>query len=75
MERFWSIFNGIRRVVVFSLGVLVIIESLNDRSDAVAELVIGMVLVGILPLEDLLPWQRHKKNQGPAGAPTKEQVS
>lgn len=62
MERFWSIFNVLRRVIVFSLGVLVILESLGDRSDAVAELVIGMVMVGILPLDDFLPWRRHNKD-------------
>lgn len=52
---------------MFSLGVVVILESLNDRDDAVAELVIGMVMVGILPLDDFLPWRRHSTAE--RGAP------
>jgi hypothetical protein len=67
MERFWAFFNVLRRVIVFSLGVVVILESLNDRDDAVAELVIGMVMVGILPLDDFLPWRRHSTAE--RGAP------
>ena len=49
----WKIFQAIRRVVVFLLGVLVILDALHNKTSPVAELVVGMILVGILPLEDL----------------------
>ena len=44
----------IRRVVVFGLGVGVIIEGFLSAQDRVVELIAGMVMVGVLPLDDLL---------------------
>jgi hypothetical protein len=49
----WS-FAHIREVVVFVLGVAVIIEGLIGTEDPTAELVIGMVMVGVLPLDRLV---------------------
>ena len=43
-----------RRLVTFVLGVAVIIDALWEKQDVVAELVIGLLLVGVLPLEDLI---------------------
>lgn len=53
MDKVWRIFEGIRRIVVFLLGIIIIIEGLRDDTDAVPELIIGMVMVGILPIEDI----------------------
>lgn len=50
---FWKIFDGIRRVVIFSLGVFIIIDALLEQEVEVPELIIGMVMVGVLPIENL----------------------
>lgn len=44
-------FEQIRRVTVFLLGVVVILDGLTGPT---GELVIGLVLVGVLPIDDLL---------------------
>ena len=44
----------LRRVVIFLLGVAIIIDALWDKSFVIPELIIGMILVGILPLEDFV---------------------
>jgi len=42
----------LRRVVVFLLGVLVILDALlGTGTNTIPELIIGTVLVGVLPLE------------------------
>lgn len=38
-------------MVVFLLGVLVILDALIGEGNAVPELIVGTVLVGVLPLE------------------------
>jgi len=53
-----DIFNSIRRVTVFILGVFVIIDGFNDKTDTLGKLIIGAIMVGILPLDDLLPWKK-----------------
>jgi hypothetical protein len=62
---FWDLFEGIRRLVVFLLGIVVIIFALRDPESAntVFMLLIGMVMVGILPIENLLAWfpTRHRE--------------
>ncbi len=49
--RRWQLF---RRVVVFLLGAAIIIDALWDQKFVAVELVIGMILVGVLPLEDFM---------------------
>ena len=46
--------QGLRRLVIFVLGVAVILEGLIRQHDEIALLVIGLVMVGVLPLDDLL---------------------
>lgn len=41
-----------RRVVTFLLGVAIIIDALWDKQYVVPELIIGMIMVGMMPLED-----------------------
>ena len=54
----WLMF---RRVVVFILGVAVIVDSLVEKSEAsVGKLVVGLILVGALPLDDLVRMVRRK---------------
>jgi hypothetical protein len=57
--RGWRAFELARRVVVFLLGVAVTLEGMRDES--MTELLIGLVMVGLLPIENLLPWTRPRR--------------
>ena len=54
-----ALFETIRRLVVFGLGVLVILEGLYGKGDPITELIVGAVMVGVLPLDDLVKWRRR----------------
>jgi hypothetical protein len=58
---FWKSFEAIRRITIFILGTLVIIEGLYDQDVPVKSIILGMIMIGVLPIEDLLPWS--KKNE------------
>jgi hypothetical protein len=58
---FWKAFEAIRRVTIFILGTLVIVEGLYDQDVPVKSIILGMIMIGVLPIEDLLPWS--KKNE------------
>jgi hypothetical protein len=53
-------FAATKRAVVFFLGVAVIIDSFFESSHAVAQLVIGTILVGVLPIDDFLESIRNR---------------
>jgi hypothetical protein len=55
-SKFWRAFEGFRRITVFVLGVTIVIFALVDPESAntVVMLVIGMVMVGILPVENVI---------------------
>lgn len=55
-DRWLLRFSVIRRVIVFGLGIWVIIAALNDpeSQNTIAMLVIGAIMVGVLPVGDLL---------------------
>jgi len=44
----------IRRAVVWILGAALIIDALASSTDVVPELIIGLVMIGVLPLEDVV---------------------
>ena len=52
-----------RRIVVFLLGVCVIIDALFDRNYVVPELIMGLILVGVLPLDDLVRLVTHSNRE------------
>jgi len=52
--RGWDIFAGIRRVVVFILGILIIVHGLLSPEHLLGELILGAVMIGVLPIEDVL---------------------
>lgn len=57
----WS---AVRRFVIFALGVGVVIEALTNTNDnQVADLIIGLVMIGVLPLDDLL--RAYGQRRGP----------
>jgi hypothetical protein len=62
---FWDLFEGVRRIVVFVLGVTIIVFALVDPESAntVVMLIIGMVMVGILPIENLLGWFPRRRDR------------
>ena len=47
-------FATIRQIVVFLLGVLIILDALTSKADRLAELIIGTILVGVLPVDSLV---------------------
>jgi hypothetical protein len=63
METFGIWFSYVRRVIVFLLGMLVIIDALYGDHDALAELIIGSIMVGILPLDALYDITRSQRSK------------
>jgi hypothetical protein len=52
---------GFRQVVTFLLGVAVIVDSLVEKNTAtVGKLVVGLLLIGIPPIEDIARLTRRK---------------
>jgi hypothetical protein len=52
LPRWWGWF---RRVSIFVLGVLVILDALYAQAAvSMGELVVGLLMIGVLPLDDLL---------------------
>ena len=62
-SRVGAVFAAVRRVTVFGLGVWIIAAALVDpeSDNTISMLVIGMVLVGVLPIEDVFfDWRRRR---------------
>jgi hypothetical protein len=60
MPRWWGVF---RRIVTFLLGVAVILDSLLEKNTAtVGKLIVGLLLVGVLPLDDLVRLATRRVN-------------
>lgn len=59
MPRWWRLFQ---RVVIFGLGVWTIVDALTEESTAsssTVKLIVGLVMVGVLPVEDIIRAGRH----------------
>lgn len=50
-----------RRTVVFLLGCAVIIDALTQTTSSVGKLIIGLLMVGVLPVDDLLRLVRSER--------------
>lgn len=50
----------VRRVVIFGLGVGVVLDALMADKTNLWELVVGMVLVGVLPLDDVVRYLQQR---------------
>jgi hypothetical protein len=57
------VFALIRRVVVFGLGCWVIGNALVNPEERVSQLLIGMVMVGVLPIENVFSWRRGPERE------------
>lgn len=51
-----KVFDAIRRIVVFAMGCWVIGNALVHPDERVSQLLIGMVMVGVLPIENVFSW-------------------
>lgn len=60
-------FGLVRRVVVFGLGVWVIANALLNPEERVSQLIVGMVMVGVLPVDNIL--DRFRRPATPATTP------
>lgn len=62
--RWWDTFLIIRTVTIFILGVLVIIDALflGQPDGNIPMLVVGMVMIGVLPIENLFVWHIARKD-------------
>jgi len=52
------VFTFIRRLVVFGLGCWVIGNALMNPEERATQLIIGMIMVGVLPIENFFGWHR-----------------
>jgi hypothetical protein len=52
------VFAFLRRVVVFGLGCWVIGNALVNPEERLGQLAVGMVMVGVLPIENIFSWRR-----------------
>lgn len=68
--RFWKIFEGFRRVVIFLLGCLVFLKGTFYPEYSIPELIVGMIMVGILPIERFFGWHLRHGNEDDPSHPT-----
>jgi hypothetical protein len=54
------VFTYIRRFVVFGLGCWVIGNALINPEERLGQLAVGMVMVGVLPIENIFSWKVHR---------------
>ena len=52
------VFTLVRSVVVFGLGCWVIGNALVNPEERLGQLAVGMVMVGVLPIENIFSWRR-----------------
>jgi hypothetical protein len=55
------VFTFFRRFVVFGLGCWVIGNALVNPEERVSQLLIGMVMVGVLPIENVFSWHGRRE--------------
>lgn len=53
-------FTFIRRLVVFGLGCWTIGNALVNPEERVGQLVIGMIMVGVLPVDNIMRWREQR---------------
>ena len=51
------VFTFVRRFVVFGLGCWVIGNALINPEERLGQLAVGMVMVGVLPIENIFNWK------------------
>jgi hypothetical protein len=56
------VFTFVRRLVVFGLGCWVIGNALINPEERLGQLAVGMVMVGVLPIENVFSWRVHRES-------------
>jgi hypothetical protein len=61
-----AIFTFFRRIVIFGLGCWTIVNALANPEERLGQLIVGMILVGVLPVENVSAWFRGRtsNNEG-----------
>ena len=54
-----NVFTFVRRLVTFILGCWIIINALLHPDERISQLIVGMIMVGVLPIENLFSWWRR----------------
>ena len=52
------VFTFIRRLVTFGLGCWIIGNALLHPDERISQLIVGMIMVGVLPIENVFSWRR-----------------
>jgi len=66
------VFTFIRRLVVFGLGCWVIGNALINPEERLGQLAVGMVMVGVLPIENIFSWKVERRPTTPSNTIMKE---
>jgi hypothetical protein len=62
------VFAFVRRLTVFGLGCWIIGNALMHPDERVSQLLIGMVMVGVLPIDNIFGWfDRRGRRNGNGG--------
>jgi len=67
-----NVFTFIRRLVVFGLGCWVIGNALINPEERLGQLAVGMVMVGVLPIENIFSWKVERRPTTPSNTIMKE---
>jgi hypothetical protein len=62
-EKAEVIFAFIRRLIVFVLGCWCIGNALLHPDERATQLVIGMIMVGVLPIENIFSWRVTRRDR------------
>ena len=63
------VFTLIRRLVVFGLGCWIIANALIHPDERISQLVVGMIMVGVLPIENIFSWHIQRNVPESPGRP------
>jgi len=69
---FEVVFTFVRRLVVFGLGCWVIGNALVNPEERLGQLAVGMVMVGVLPIENIFSWKVERRPTPPSNTIMKE---
>ena len=56
-----TVFTFIRRFVTFGLGCWIIGNALVHPDERISQLIVGMVMVGVLPIENIFSWRVERR--------------
>ena len=60
MEVAELIFAFVRRLVTFGLGCWIIGNALIHPDERISQLIVGMIMVGVLPIENFFSWRLRR---------------